>query len=259
MHDPRTRRRPGLAAFVEALERRETPSQASFSVQAIQTLMAVRAARIQPPAVLFAQPASQAALPFQAAYFSRAATAARFATSPRAASLAAKHAPAAVMPPDPAPAAPGTAVVPAAPVVSVPVADVTPAGPTVAAPAAEDNAVSQPHFESSPVTAPLTKADSSLGALDTNYQQALKAGREAEFDGSSSGLILKGNTVLVDVRVSGDANALAGSLSAVDFQVKSIDSRFKIIEGFVPIAQLRALEGLPSVVNITGIQQPRYR
>jgi hypothetical protein len=235
MSNPRTRRRPILAASVEALERRETPSHASFSMHALNAsiLAAARSARIHPQVIVVTHPKpnANASLRLHDTNIGRAAGAARAAMTQRAASLAAKTHPA---------------------------APVTPAAKAVAVPFAETNTVTISQPDPSPAAATLTKANSALATLYTNYQEYVKAGGQIAFDGSSSGLILKGNSVLVDVRVSGDANALAGSLSAVGFQVQAIEPRFKVIEGFVPIDQLRALDGLSSVVNISGIRPPRH-
>ncbi|WZO95845.1 hypothetical protein EP7_002815 [Isosphaeraceae bacterium EP7] len=230
MSDPRTRRRPSLVASVEALERRETPSQASITLQALYAA-SVRAARLHTQAAVVAPPKSKPAPRMYNTNFSRAVAAAKVVMERQAASFAARLASARA---------------------------VTPAGLAVAVPVGGAPAVTVPQPDSGQTATALTKANSALNTLYDKYQAYLKGGSEIAFDGSTSGLKVRGTSVLVDVRVTGDAKAVAASLSAINFQVQSIDARLKVIEGYVPIDQLSALDGMSSVVSISGVRPPMH-
>lgn len=98
---------------------------------------------------------------------------------------------------------------------------------------------------------PLAKAGQQLIAI---YQQFEQNGSVTP--AQSRLILISGSSVGVDIRTSGNVNALATQLTTMGMKVNAIDANTHTVEGMLPINQLLNVAQLSDTVSITPIFRP---
>jgi hypothetical protein len=102
---------------------------------------------------------------------------------------------------------------------------------------------------------PMAKAGPDLIAI---YQAFGPSGSGNLPAGSATSILREGTSVGVDIRSSGDVNALAATMTGLGMQIRATDPNTHIVEGFLPIAQLPTVAQLSQVTSMTPIYAPRH-
>jgi hypothetical protein len=102
---------------------------------------------------------------------------------------------------------------------------------------------------------PLAKAGPDLIAI---YQAFGPSGSGHLTSSAGASIEVVGDSVGVQVRTSGDVNALVATLSNMGMQIRGTDPNTHIVAGLLPVAQLVTLAQLPDVTSITPISNPRH-
>jgi hypothetical protein len=101
---------------------------------------------------------------------------------------------------------------------------------------------------------PLAKAGQDLIAV---YQAFGPSGTGHLTSSGGASVEVVGSSVGVQVRTSGDVNALVATLTGMGMQVQGTDPNTHIVAGLLPIAQLPNLAQLSQVTSIIPITIPR--
>jgi hypothetical protein len=102
---------------------------------------------------------------------------------------------------------------------------------------------------------PMAKAGPDLIAI---YQAFGPSGSGNLPAGGATSILRVGNSVGVDIRASGDVNALTATLTGLGMQIQSTDPNTHIIEGLLPIAQLPSVAQLSQVTSMMPIYAPQH-
>jgi len=102
---------------------------------------------------------------------------------------------------------------------------------------------------------PMAKAGQDLIAI---YQAFGPSGSGHLTSSGGASVEVVGSSVAVQVRTSGDVNALAAALSSMGMQIRGTDPNTHIVAGLLPIAQLPNLAQLSQVTSIIPISKPRH-
>jgi hypothetical protein len=102
---------------------------------------------------------------------------------------------------------------------------------------------------------PLAKAGQDLIAI---YQAYGPSGSGHLTSSGGASVEVVGSSVGVQVRTSGDVNALVATLRSMGMQIRATDPNTHIVAGLLPIAQLPNLAQLSHVTSITPILKPRH-
>jgi hypothetical protein len=102
---------------------------------------------------------------------------------------------------------------------------------------------------------PMAKAGPDLIAI---YQAFGPSGSGSLPAGGATSIVRVGSNVGVDIRTSGDVNALAAMMTSLGMQVQATDPNTHIVEGLLPIAQLPNVAQLSQVTSIQPIYTPQH-
>ncbi len=104
---------------------------------------------------------------------------------------------------------------------------------------------------------PMADAGANLIKIYGEYQTYLQNGGHGAFQSSLSKLVeIRGTTVGVDISVYGDLNAFQTAVKSLGMQVTAVDTTRKIVEGFLPIAQLPTVTQMVGTVGLNAIYTP---
>lgn len=105
---------------------------------------------------------------------------------------------------------------------------------------------------------PLAKAGSQLISIYQEYQTFLQQGGGGEFVSQQAPWIMfDGDKVGVDFSGVGDFNAMRTSLANLGMDVTATDSTRRIVEGYIPIAQLVTASKVPQVNGMVAMFKPQ--
>lgn len=104
---------------------------------------------------------------------------------------------------------------------------------------------------------PMARAGEQLLTIYQEYQAFTTANDQGQFHSSQADLVdIRGTTVGLDVSGVGDFNALQTTLRNQGMQITGVDPVRRIVEGFLPIAQLPTIAANPQVSGILPVYKP---